>query len=144
MIRYWSYWNFTWFLLAKYNMIEYSNLLKCSIVFTSCIGGYIVYIYPRRLRITYLSYNILPPYYVMVIGDLIIHQYPLYYSLTNNVIDNKICGGLVTLPLGGWVLTNYLLKSDFDKLYGINFKNLTLSCLGIIGAMGIYKHLIKN
>ena len=144
MIQYWSYWNFTWFILAKYNYLEFNNLLKCSIIFTSCIGGYIVYVYPRRIKLKLLKYKIEPSYPIMILGDLLIHQYPLYYLIKNSIENNSICGGLVVLPLGGWVATNYLLKSNFDRLYGINFKKLTLSCLGIVGALGIYHHLIKN
>lgn len=144
MIQFWSYWNFSWFLLAKYNYLEFNNLLKCSIIFTSFIGGYIVYIYPKRIKIKILNYKFEPSYPTMILGDFLIHQYPLYYIITNKVNDDKNCGGLIVLPLGGWVLTNYLLKSNFDRLYGIKFKYITLSCLGIVSTLGIYNHLIKN
>lgn len=144
MIQYWSYWNFTWFILAKNNYLEFNNLLKCSIVFTSFIGGYIVYVYPRKIKIKLLNYKIEPSYPIMVLGDILIHQYPLYYIMKNYINDTSNCGSLVVIPLGGWVATNYLLKSNFNRLYGINFKKITLSCFGIIGALGIYHHLIKN
>ncbi len=147
MIQFWSYWNFTWFLLAKNNYLENNNLLKCSIISTSIIGAYLVHIYPRKVVIKLnKDYIFKPSYPVMVLGDLLIHQYPMYYLLNNSnfICNNDKCGALVILPIGTWILLNYKLNTKFDRLYGISFYKIALSFGTIVGALGLYKHLLKN
>ena len=90
MIQYWSYWNLSWFMLAKYNYLEFNNPLKCSIIFTSIIGGYIVYVYPRKIKLRFLSYKYEPSYPIMMMGDLLVHQYPLIYIMNYQNITFQI------------------------------------------------------
>ena len=76
MIQLWSAWNFSWFLLGKNNILPFNHPLKSSIIVTSLIGGYMIYIYPRKIIIRIGNYKIKHSYQFLVIGDLLIHQLP--------------------------------------------------------------------
>ena len=92
---YWTTYNFAGYLLYKTNIMPMNAILKTSFICTSIIGGYMVYIYPRKLIVHYgdkKKYSV--PYPLMIIGDLITHQLPLIDSFhVNNSInfENYCC-----------------------------------------------------
>ena len=49
MIEYWSWWNLSWWLSSEFGLLQKSNSLKTSVIATSIIGGYMTYIYPRKI-----------------------------------------------------------------------------------------------
>ena len=76
MLQFWSTWNFVWFVGSELNLIQKTNALKTSIIITSVLGGFMVYVYPRKLLIkTGKSfYNV--PRNVMILSDILFHQLP--------------------------------------------------------------------
>ena len=49
MIEYWSWWNLSWWASSELGLAQKSNALKMSIIVTSLLGGYMTYIYPRKI-----------------------------------------------------------------------------------------------
>lgn len=96
MIQYWSWWNFTWFISSETGLANRTNALKTSIIITSVIGGYMTYVYPRKIVFRIRGKKYSPNYTILVIGDIIVHQIPLltilYYNkpLIKNDCGNKV------------------------------------------------------
>ena len=54
MFQFWSFWNFNHFLSAYvFDIIPYTSMLDLSVTITSLIGGFMTYIYPKKLNIKY-------------------------------------------------------------------------------------------
>lgn len=145
MIHLWSTWNFSWFCASYYGLLPFNAPLKSSLLATSLIGGYTVYVYPRKLKIKILNYKFYMPYFLLVAGDLIIHQFPFFYTLMKKK-DNEdnLCGTLVMLPISAWFGINYALNNDYDKLYGIKMKYLVTSSLLLFGSHSLCYHVIRK
>lgn len=139
---YWTTYNFTGYLLYKLNYIPLNPILKTSFICTSLIGGYMVYIYPRKIvmRINNIKYNI--PYPIMIIGDFITHQYPLIDTIYKQNTYN-ICGGYLLPIMLSWYLSNKIRIKDTKKIYGISLEKLLLSTFGFFIVIGSYTHLPK-
>ena len=140
---YWTTYNFTGYMLYKANIIPMNEVLKTSFICTSLIGGYMVYIYPRKLIVRYgdnQKYSV--PYSVMIIGDFITHQLPLIDCFN---IPNKltICGGYLFPLMFSWYSMNKVIVKDTKRIYGIELEKLLLSTLGIFSVLGIIHHLPK-
>jgi len=140
---YWTTYNFTGYLLYKNNILPMNSALKTSFICTSLIGGYMVYIYPRKLIINYgdnKKYSV--PYPLMIIGDLITHQLPLIdtFNVANQI---NLCGGYLFPIMLTWYSSNKLIIEDTKKIYGINLEKLLISTAGIFIALGIFNHIPK-
>lgn len=145
MIFLWSFWNFSWFSLSYLKLLPFNAPLKCSLFATSILGGYTIYIYPRKIviKINKIKYNI--PYPILVVGDILFHQFPLFYAITkheNN--DNNTCGTAVFLPVGAWFGLNYLCKVNMDKLYSIPMKYMFTSSLVLFTGHSLCYHYIRK
>ena len=139
MLRYWSFWNFNWYLCAEIGLLKFSGPLKTSIINTSIIGGFMTFIYPRKLVIKYNGKKYRVPYYCMVLGDFIFHQLPLI-SMINKKPKEKLCGLYSTIPVFTWFLYNYSNKVDQNKIYGIKMRYLTIGSICITSLYGISSH----
>ena len=146
MIEYWSWWNLTWFIGSQMNICNKTNALKTSIIVTSIVGGYMTYVYPRKIIFRIEDKKYQPPYIVMVIGDLFIHQLPLLtiIYIDKRKIENS-CGANVLVPFALWGLINHNRKVNVDKLYGIKmFKLVGVSTLLLCGYGLCYHFIQKN
>lgn len=142
MLRYWTFWNFSWFLGSEFKVFNFNGPLITSIINTSIIGGYMTYIYPRRIVIKIKKKNYELPYYQVVLVDLIFHQIPLIRLFTkkNSPKINKTCGLYSVLPVCTWFYINSYRKIDHDRLYGIKMTKLIASSFIITSAFGLLKH----
>ena len=145
MIFYWTTWNFTWFYASYLNFLPFNAPLKCSILATSIIGGYTVYIYPKKLKMKINNHKISIPYPILISGDIIFHQLPLIYCfLYKSRNEDNTCGTLVFAPVSLWFGLNYLFKINMDRLYGIAIKKLFYSSLVIFGGHSLCYHIIRK
>ena len=145
MIQYWSWWNLSWWLSSELGLVNKSNSLKTSIIVTSLLGGYMTYIYPRRIVIRMGRYKYAPNYTILVIGDFFVHQVPLLFILytPRERIENS-CGAEVLIPFGMWGIINYYRNVKVDRLYGIKmYKLVTASSIILVG-YGICYHCIQK
>ena len=145
MLQYWTTWNFTWFLGSKTGIFNDSNALKTSVLVTSLLGGFMTYIYPRKLKLKILNYNYYVPKYLLISGDFIFHQIPLLsmFYFNHKIVKNN-CGKNILVPLFGWLFFNYLENNNFNKIYGIKMYKLIISTLSILGGYGYCFHFIQN
>lgn len=150
MIQLWSTWNLGWFISAYFKLVPFNGPLKTSIIITSLIGGYLIYIYPRKVSIILGRYKIIPSYKLLVLGDICCHQFPMAYliynTVTNNsdkLLTNDSCGYNIIYPVTGWITYNAINYINMDKLYGIKFKNLMISSAFIFTGYSIFYHLKK-
>ena len=153
MIQLWSTWNFTWFLAAYFKKVSYSGSLKSSIVITSLLGGYMIYVYPRKITFRVFKYKIRPSYPLLVMGDIIAHQIPMahliYTKYNEKLIENNTktfedCGLNIIYPITGWLTLNYFLNVKMDKIYGIKMRYILGSGAVIISGYSIFHHLINK
>lgn len=136
---YWTTYNFAGFLLYKFNYIPMNSVLKTSFICTSLIGGYMVYIYPRKMIARFHEYKYTIPYPILIFGDFITHQYPLIntYHIPN---EYPICGAFLIPNMLLWYVINKIKIKNTNKIYGISLEKLTIGTLGIIGSVGYYHH----
>ena len=136
---YWTTYNFTGYMLYNSNLIPMNNILKTSIICTSIIGGYMTYIYPRKLIIRYKNETYEIPYPLLFSGDFIFHQLPMIHSL---YIPNEVsvCGGYLIPLMLSWYTMNKLYITNTKKIYGISLEKLVLSTGGIIGMFALLNH----
>lgn len=149
MIQLWSTWNFSWFLAAYNKLVPFDGALKSSIVVTSLVGGYLIYIYPRKVTLRFFNYKVKPSYFLLVICDLICHQGPMLYLINSKIngghdlIESDKCGARIIAPFAGWILFNYLSDVKLNKLYGVTFNKLIISGAGVFVGYSILHHLKK-
>ena len=91
MIQYWTSWNFMWYLGAQNGFFPVNNALKLSILTTSVLGGFMVYIYPRKMIIRGKDSNYKIPYPMLLIADLVFHQLPLLHILHTKKYRRYMC-----------------------------------------------------
>ena len=148
MIQLWSVWNFSWFMLGSNKIVPFNYPLKTSIFVTSILGGYMIYVYPRKITIKIGNYKIRPSYPFLVVGDLIIHQIPmatvLYLTYKGECKDDKTCGAWVLVPFSSWFITNKLMNINLDKIYGIKMKYLVVTACSLFAGHSICHHLLKK
>ncbi len=143
MIKYWSFWNYTWWLCYKNNLCQLNGPLKTSIIFTSIIGGYIVHIYPRKLKVYFNKEIYYIPYKYICPLDFIFHHYPLL-SLLNETNSKKICGAYVLVPCSLYSVINYYRNIDLKDVYEIDLFKIYSSAFMISSLYGIKHHLFLN
>lgn len=146
MIQFWTTWNFIWYSGFKLKLYNLNTPLKTSIIATSLIGGYLVYVYPRRIKIK-LKKDVYyrPPYYLLIIGDVIFHQLPMIDITCNNYSLNRRCIMYTYIPMFVWYnIANKIVNGKMDKLYGISVNKVLLMCSFYASGAGIFYHLIKK
>ena len=146
MLQYWTTWNFIWYTGFKLQLYKLNTPLKTSIIATSIVGGFLVYIYPRRMKVKIGNNEFYrPPFYILMAGDLFLHQYPYIDILTKNYDYNKMCILYTYLPLFVWYnVSNKIVDGKMDKLYGVPIKNVLFLCTSVASIFGVYHHLIKK
>ena len=145
MIQYWTFWNYTWYLAHKNKLCDLTPPLRTSILATSLVGGYLVYIYPKKMVVTLYNFKLKVPYRFLVFGDIIFHQYPLFYMLTNHDnYNNDVCARTVIYPFGAWYALLHYRKYNKHKIYGVNLHYLIASCACVALTYGFKYHLINN
>tara|TARA_B110000483_G_scaffold89069_1_gene109962 strand:+ start:15343 stop:15783 length:441 start_codon:yes stop_codon:yes gene_type:complete len=139
---YWTTYNFAGYLLYKNNYIPMNSVLRTSFICTSIIGGYMVYVYPRKLIIEYQDKKYNVPYPLMILGDIITHQIPLIdtFNIANQI---KLCGGYLAPLMISWYSVNKYRIEDSKRIYGISLEKLLLTTSSIIISLGIFNHLPK-
>ena len=145
MIQFWTTWNFIWYSGFKLKFYNLNSALKASIIITGLIGGYLVYVYPRKMKITLGDKKYYLPYPLLITGDLLFHQYPMFDILYNNYYCNTICVLYAYLPVFAWYnIAKHILKGKIDKLYGISMNYILFTSTTVASGFGIFHHLIKN
>lgn len=140
MLEYWSIWNFNWWLASEFGLCCMNGPLKTSILYTSIIGGYITYIYPRKMIINKCRI----PYEYCILLDIFGHQLPLMRMLTNkNNEVNKLCGLYVVIPVSIYSLINYYRNINVHKIYGINMYKIYATSILITTGCGLRHHIRK-
>ncbi len=141
MLQYWTFWNFNWYLACELGLCSLTGPLRTSIINTSVIGGFMTYIYPRKILIknkekikTYL------PYYKVVLLDLFFHQLPLIRMLFYLDYVPGICGFYAMAPVSMWFLNNSINDINVDKIYGIKMNRLCISSLLLTSIYSFVKH----
>ena len=146
MIEYWSWWNLSWWASSELGLAKKSNALKMSIIVTSLLGGYMTYIYPRKIvfKIGEKKYTL--THNVMITGDFFLHQVPLLCLMYHGRarIEDKTCATKVLVPMGAWMLINYCRNVNVDKLYGIKMRNLIGASTIILCSYGFCYHYIQK
>ena len=145
MLQYWTTWNFMWFLGSKTGIFNDSNALKTSILITSLLGGFMTFIYPRKLKLKFKDYIYNVPKHILIGGDFIFHQVPLLtiFFINPKLIKND-CGKNIIIPFSGWLFYNYLENNNFNKIYGIKMYKLIIGSLSLMSGYGYYFHFIQN
>lgn len=150
MIEYWSNWNYIWFLFFKYKFIKMSPSLKISIIFTSLMGAFISHV-PENFYIYTTMYTPYPmklrlkvPYIYRIIGDLLLHQYPLYYMLTQPHEITNSCGGKLFIYGSLWLLINKVRDIDLDSIYSYKIQRIMIPCFMLWSSFGIKHHILNK
>jgi hypothetical protein len=145
MIQFWTTWNFIWYSGFKMNLYNLNSSLKASIFTTGLIGGYLVYIYPRKMKISLGDKKYYLPYPLLIGGDLLFHQYPMFDILYNNYPCTTTCVLYAYIPAVVWYnISKNILKGKIDKLYGISMNSILYTCTSVAAGFGLFHHLIKN
>jgi hypothetical protein len=141
MLRYWTTWNFIWFIYNEIYKKGFNYPLRSSIITTSIAGGLVTHIYPRKCKLRIFSYSWKISRPVHILGDVIFHHLPLYRILTATYIPSpSICGFYTIAPSLFYIYYNKLRGIDCDKTYGINFDIATLGCVSSIFIQGLIYH----
>jgi hypothetical protein len=142
MFQYWTSWNFMWYLGAQNGYFPVNNALKFSILTTSVLGGFMAYIYPRKMIIRGEDSNYKVPYPMLLAGDLFFHQLPLFHIYyTANTEDT--CATKILIPISYWTIYNIIKETDMNRLYGIPISYLYATSVVVLGTGGIMYHNFK-
>ena len=148
MIQLWSVWNFSWFSLGYNKVLPFNYPLKTSIFVTSLLGGYMIYVYPRKITIKFGKYKIRPSYPFLILGDLIIHQAPMayvcYLTYKKEKSSDNSCGANVLIPFTSWYIINKIMKINLDKIYGIKMDYLISGSVLLFAGHSICYHFSKK
>tara|TARA_B100000886_G_scaffold336333_1_gene294906 strand:+ start:5907 stop:6347 length:441 start_codon:yes stop_codon:yes gene_type:complete len=145
MLQFWTTWNFLWYSGFKLDYYKLNSPLKTSIIATSLIGGYLVYIYPRRMKVKFGEKIYEIPYSIMIGGDILLHQAPMIDLLLNNYEVNKMCIMYTYIPLLAWYNTaNSIVKGKMNKIYGVSIDKILYLCSGVALGAGYLHHVIKK
>lgn len=147
MFRYWTIWNFHWFLSEELGYTILNGPLRTSIINTSLVGAYLTYFKPRKIKLIFNSktknpYIYVVPYYQIILGDLFFHQLPLirlFYKDKNL----KVCGFYSVAPVLMWFFVNKCHNLDYNNIYGTNMFYLSSGSALITSILGIYHHYLK-
>ena len=131
-----------WYLGAQNGYFPVNNALKLSILTTSFLGGFMAYIYPRKMIIRGEESNYKVPYPMLLAGDLFFHQLPLFHIYyTANTEDT--CATKILIPISYWTIYNIIKETDMNRLYGIPISYLYATSVVVLGTGGIMYHNFK-
>ena len=136
---YWTTYNFIGYSLMKLKLIPINAPLKTSLIVTSLIGGYMTYIYPRKVILKFGDKKYKPPYHIVILGDLLFHQLPLI-DILRSPNEISMCGAYIFLPMYFWKKMNETYLSNTTKIYGINYQKLFYTTLGLGAVIGLFQH----
>ena len=131
-----------WYLGAQNGYFQVNNALKLSILITSVLGGFMAYIYPRKMILRNKDSTYKVPYPMLLVGDLFFHQLPLFHILYTKNTENS-CASNVLLPMVGWTTYNIVKKHDMNRLYGIPISYLYTTSAVVLGTGGLFYHRFK-
>lgn len=137
LFKYWSFWNFNWYLSSELGIVPLNGPLKMSIINTSILGGLMTYVYPKRIVVE--EKNIVIKDTKLKLLDLICHQIPLIRLYFHSQVSN-ICGLYCLAPISLWLLYLDMIKVEKDKIYKIKLKYLIYASCIISGLVGILHH----
>ena len=141
----WSAWNFSWFSLCYLGYLPFNYALQTSVFVTSIMGGFTIYIYPRKIviRVGKIKWNV--PYPLLIFSDLVFHQIPFLYVLNNKKkFELKTCGAMVLAPLATWHTINYFTGVGIDKIYGVKMKYLLGASFFLFGGHSYCYHFLRK
>lgn len=120
MIKYWTVWNLSLFLLYIKKYIKPSLLLITSLFVSSIIGFTLINIYPcsRKVTINNKEYEI--PYIICFLGDITNHHLPLLYTFFYDNFKIKSFGEEILIFLGFYYILNYVRKLNYNKIYQVD------------------------
>lgn len=133
MLRYWTAWNFTWYLGSELGFTKLNGPLRTSIINTAIIGGFMTFVYPRKIVLKIRETNehgdiiykpLKLPYYQVVLLDLVFHQLPLARLMCKDT-EAGTCGFYSLAPVAGWFFYLGYRRIDMDKIYGIKMLYLS-------------------
>jgi len=139
MLRYWSTWNFMCWLHHELHHRKFENPLKMSIIISSIIGGSFIYLYPRKFTLRILNHKYKLPYAQLLLGDLIIHQLPMYRMLRQNY-TSTICGRYLLPATIINILISNLRKINKDEIYDVKFRTVTILSYGSFTVASLIAH----
>lgn len=137
LFKYWSFWNFNWYLCSELGIVPLNGPLKMSIINTSILGGLMTYIYPKRIVIK--EKNIIIKDTKLKILDFIFHQIPMIRLYFSSQVSN-ICGLYSLIPVSIWLSYLHLIKINKNSIYKIKFNNLIYGAGIISSFVGILHH----
>lgn len=139
MIRYWSLWNFIWWLHHDLKGKKYENPLKTSIFMTSLFGGFLIHVYPRSFTLRIMNNNYKISKWKLIMGDILIHHYPMYRMLNQNYVS-YVCGRYLLIPVAINISITKLRKINKDEIYDINYNKLLLGPISVFSYCTLYAH----
>lgn len=125
IFNYWSFWNFNHFLSSYiFEITPYTNMLDLSMLTTSVIGGFMTYVYPRKIKYK----NIIIKKWKLWVLDFTFHHFPLLYMCYLQKGKTRSVNALaLSLPATFYILYLNYMKVNKDKIYGIKFHKLLYS-----------------
>ena len=142
-LRYYSTWNFGWWLATETGFLKLNGPLRTSIIATSILGGYMTYIYPRKIVYYEKGEKKVVPRNQAIVLDLIGHQIPMcsiLCKLYSRPGEQRICGIYTILPASLYALINYLRGRTLADIYGISSHKLYFSSFFIMSCIGSHFH----
>ena len=139
LFKYWSFWNFNWYLYSELGIVPLNGPLKMSIINTSILGGLMTYIYPKKIVIEENNYKIIIKDKKLKVIDFIFHQIPLIRLYFHSQVSN-ICGLYCIAPISLWLFYLNMIKVEKDKIYKIKLKYLFYLSGIISSVVGILHH----
>jgi hypothetical protein len=142
-LRYYSTWNFGWWLAAETGMMKLNGPLRTSIIATSLLGGYMTYVYPRKIVYYEKGEKKVVSRKMAILLDIVGHQLPMLrvlYYLRGPSDAKRICGIYIVLPASLYALINYLRGRTLADIYGISSHKLYFSSFFIMSCIGSLSH----
>ena len=137
LLNYWSFWNYNWYLCYELGLVPLNGPLKMSIINTSLLGGFMTYVYPKKIIVP--EKQIVIKYKKLKIVDFIFHQIPLIRLYFSSQISN-ICGLYCLCPVSIWLFYLHLIKINKNNIYKIKFNYLLYFSSIISSFVGISHH----
>ena len=132
-LQYYSTWNFGCWVAAEAGVLKLNGPLRTSIIATSILGGYMTYIYPRKITYYEKGEKKVVPRRLAILLDIIGHQLPMYriyYHLHSNQVNRAFVEYIRYYPhLYMLLLTTVVVKHSqiFMESLPINYILLVLS-----------------